>query len=236
MPVVSLPGTQDTLELFGFGIVHAEGTVKHIGLLHRQFTVELPSTEQPEPVIKSVVQFCHLIFHCILENVAVDDPACPQTYWAESALDIFNRRFMAAKMLDVKKHRRNIPYSPVIGSTRFSPEQGDFFAGDLGTGLTCATFVACVMRDYGLPVLQAETWPKRASDEQFRQFVLDLFLEHRPNEKDHIEAIRVADIQFRIQPDEVAGAMLHDGPPANFDAARKLADSILADIGALSAA
>lgn len=178
--------------------------------------------------------FLHLAWHYRLLNDKLSEVTAKDVVWlTECALDEFSARHMAAFAAVVaERNGVEVPYGFRRIGLRFE-EDGKLTVPAPGRGLTCATLVLQLFEDQRLPLLVEASWPRRDSDRQFQQFVVDKLRE--AGQVEHAKAME-GDIGAvcRFLPTEVAAGMVSPAVPLRFDAAELLARKILADIGTSS--
>jgi hypothetical protein len=85
--------------------------------------------------------------------------------WIQVDLDEINRRLIVALCRLIAKKNQRIPFGFTFTYSRsYFSRSGDYVAGTLGDGLTCATFVMAVFNAYEIPLLKIEEWPLRLED------------------------------------------------------------------------
>jgi hypothetical protein len=106
----------------------------------------------------------------------------------------------------------------------------EFRAGDLGTGLTCASFIVLVFDSVHLSIIDEQTWPiDRPEDAQWRERIIALLVATAmPAER----ALRIKDSQSeaRVRPEEIAGAFVQTPWPVEFHKAATVAREIVAEL------
>jgi hypothetical protein len=114
----------------------------HIGLLYR--------TEDSEALL------LNLRSHLDLRNEMPSN----EYRWIQVDLDEINRRLIVALCRLIAKKNQRIPFGFTFTYSRsYFSRSGDYIPGDLGEGLTCATFVMAVFNTYEIPLLKIEEWP-----------------------------------------------------------------------------
>lgn len=121
-----------------------------------------------------------------------------------------------------------IPYS-IEFSGRYLGENGELLRTGLGEGLTCATLVISAFSDYGLPLIDIESWPKFPSlgDKRWQEEILvtierDAGKEHAAKQKPLIGKV------VRFRPEHIAGAFsVFVGEPIKYKAASKRGEKIV---------
>lgn len=208
----------DLLSYLGIKVRLKDFSIFHIGILFSDIS-------QP-------VKCLHLAWH---HRLQCDDPF-ENGYWFRSKLSDRNRKQMAARCFllsynsDTMRIAYNIRYP--TQSTYFD-EFGDYLGPVEGEGLTCATFVLAVFRDYGFPLVKEDEWPVREDDILFHNEIISTLRRTRASEA-HIRAVEKDVGCARFRPGEVAGAALSHTPPADFKEASELNDKITNGIRDLS--
>lgn len=119
-------------------------------------------------------------------------------------------------------NRNTIPYGIAYsGAGYFDYATGKFVSSHTGKGLTCATFVMAMFEDFLLPIIEANSWLPRASDQDFYTQIigaLDYLVARGKAETSHVEAQKAAmGTASRYRPAEVAVAgAAYLGEPINF--------------------
>ncbi len=188
---------------------------RHVGILHVRSDLN--------PV------FLHLAGHNALKSEPMPDNF---DFLVELNVPIERAVNVAAfcRLIWARNRQGQVPY----GMTTF---EGYFRAdatavGDPGhVGLTCATFILAAFKAFGVHLINAETWPKRESDGPWRLNIIYLLEEGAITggvpSKEHLEAVRNSNMDFRIKPVEVAAAAGIAQPPADFSAIREQVEILL---------
>ena len=179
-------------ELVGVAIqATGHGDGMHVGLLY----------VEPE----GDCRFVHLAFHHDLRNeLAPNDHGY---WWAGCAWlageeQLANAEFLAEYIWACSQNT-DVDYGFNPPPVAFGID-GKYDALNPSKGLTCATFVASVLKCGGFPVVRLEEWERRVEDDAWKQSVLRLLC--RFGHQDRAEQIGHEEIAFRLKPDEAAAA------------------------------
>lgn len=125
-----------------------------------------------------------------------------------------------------------IPYSIILSKERNFAEDGTFINRNDGSGLTCATFLLKIFQDYGLPLIDQESWPQgRMSDIKWAQKILSYFRKKYPGSHFTIQLERVFKIK-RFRPEEtVSTAALYQGNELKFSQLQAAAKDCIKALG-----
>ena len=188
--------------LLGFGAIEfvalsirrpAPSPYAHVGLLYKN--------------LEDQVRLSHLLWHCHFRG---DDAPTLQDYWIEPHFnDIVLEQLAAFLVYRAEQEiRGEIPYSILRQGESFD-EQGRYEHGDIGKGLTCATYILAAFEAIQIPLLDYSTWESgRPEDQQWFEEIIQLLAEAIPPvSEEHIAAQREAlPNVVRFRPEEVAGA------------------------------
>lgn len=194
-------------------IVTGDTAQKHVALIYR--------AEHSEP------RLLHLAWHQKL----IHEPWDGKYHWIEfSGVDVELQETFAdwAVLVAGASHDPPIPYSVVFSPDKNFEVDGRFIDRKDGSGLTCATFLLALFADYGLPLVQTDTWPKsRAGDFKWVRKILH-HLRRRVGLPHFMEQVRRRRELRRFRPEEVfATAGLFAGVPLRFDAVDPVARDLL---------
>ncbi|MCW1919971.1 hypothetical protein NX862_14515 [Rhodobacter sp. KR11] len=138
------------------------------------------------------------------------DPYDCNYFCFETGLDAVNQNIVAAFCLLVAERNASaIPYGFRFENLKFSTATGD--AGDvpIGHGMTCATFVYCVLNSLSLPPLDLVDWPERSDDEMWMKQIVTV-LERNSANQGHVDAVTAAGPYIRLRPEEIVGSVCAD--------------------------
>ncbi|MFM0301067.1 hypothetical protein PQQ99_13165 [Paraburkholderia sediminicola] len=126
-------------------------------------------------------------------------------FWFTPDLSADDQRILAAKIdawLDENSNK--IPYSVAHpGGVIF---KDDVWVGDTpGQGLTCATFIAELFNELGLPFIDANSWKQRPDDAAWAERILRLISKRMTPEHVEAQKARIGDA-IRIRPSDIAAA------------------------------
>jgi hypothetical protein len=132
--------------------------------------------------------------------------------------------------------RGSVPYSfQWEPDVFFDFDTGQFLTPSTTDGLTCSSFVAAIFRSARSPLVQVDTWPQIATEEDIiaRRWVLRMWRDSGwPNliiRADEIEpSIRAA----RVSPGDVAGACCQRNIPATYRRCRSDGQTVISMIDA----
>lgn len=169
----------------------------------------------------------HLAFHYDLR----DEEARLPYRWAQLGLDDVNRLVLSEIVSRVARQRPGIAYGFDASGVCIDAKSGDVIPAPPGKGLTCATFISAILAAHGYSLIDLESWPLRADDEQFQQEIIDFLVQHQAD-PEHIAAVRGSVGSKRLRPDEAVGAgtLKDDEWAVQFAEARALADEILIEL------
>lgn len=203
----------NNLEFLGFAIKHVDAS--HVGILYH--------------LDDGLVKYCHFAWYGDLRN----EPPHPYYLWGNCGLDRYNKRFLASNFDVIRAANPNcIPYGIDSTGSCFD-ENKKFLPLPLGKGMTCATFILAVFASYGLPLVDAQTWPVgRVDDKEWAQGVMKALHEHHAPQA-HIDAMQNDIVTVsRFRPSEVAGAIWSINSPITFAEAQILSQEIMESVRA----
>ncbi|MBA9070209.1 hypothetical protein FHR71_003973 [Methylobacterium sp. RAS18] len=118
--------------------------------------------------------------------------------------------------LFIKASLRNdkVPYGLDPDLDSFASQE--FVARDPIQGLTCATYIAAVLRGAGIEVVDIATWRHRPEDDAWSEAVLEELQRRAPLRAAELAGQRA---RFRVRPDEMAFAVAEMSVPVSFDQA-----------------
>jgi hypothetical protein len=137
-----------------------------------------------------------------------------RVFWVWPDLDETNARILAVRTEYIlNENEGRIPYS--VAHTGLTFEDGIWMDQEPGQGLTCATFVAAVFDDVGLPFIDAATWEPRQDDAAWYESIVS-YLKSKGASEEHcaVQLERVRSGQaIRVRPTDVgaAGQLLREG-------------------------
>lgn len=131
-------------------------------------------------------------------------------------------------------HERNqsgaVPFS-INYTGRYFSESGDLIRGELGEGLTCATFVLAVFSDFSLPLVDVTTWRGRLSDKSWHKKILKDMKKYGADPMHVKRQEPLIGLAARYRPEEVAAAFgIFTGLPNSFRDVEPYAQQILGKI------
>ena len=182
----------------------------HIGLLHK--------VENESAWLLNLRHFSDL----------KNEPPSDSYRWAQVEMDEINRRALVALCRLLAKKLPSIPFGFTFDRSYIS-KTGDYIFGELGDGLTCATFVMAVFEAYHFPVLKKDEWPAASpADSAWQQFQVQVLLANRgpfvaEAVKQHIGAPR-------YMPEQVMAGAASAKRPLGLAEATKLGAQIVRDL------
>lgn len=134
-----------------------------------------------------------------------------------------------------KKQPISIPYGIINSGASNFDEEGAFLPDKSvqGDSLTCATFVLCILENYGFKIINRDTWHITEEDKLWQKNIL-ADLEKYLNR--HFFDMQMAAIgKFpRFRPEQVVGACCYfDFEPLDYDATQKAAQEVLNELDRL---
>jgi len=171
----------------------------------------------------------HLGFH---HRLKLDDLDPTEYCWIDVlGLDEDERHQMSIWLGAIwSANGQRIPYGISFSSEPYFDSSGAFVSTSSGTGLTCATFVSALFRDFGFPILDTESWQssypndRQADDIRWQNHIVNLLSEHKAYlqiSDEHIASqIAAIGIACRYRPEEVAAAAaIYTSDPVHFSVA-----------------
>lgn len=174
------------------------------------------------------------IFHLRFHHQLRCDPLDPTYYWIACKLD--DRLLLPiAEHIGVIAERNDagkIPFC-IEYTGQYFDANGSYIRNGDGEGLTCATLITSLFSEYGLPLIQAETWPKTPSlkDKSWQKKILKILEEHASPQ--HVQRQRrLIGRVSRFRPEQIAGAFgIFDGLPVEHEVAKELGAFVDQEIG-----
>lgn len=192
----------------GVRYTNADRGHMHVGLIYED--------PQGQP------SFAHLAFH---HDVRKDAPPNDEAYlWDDCAWlsdpDVRSSAEYLADYIETCVRNTNVDYGIDPPDEAFS-ESGQYNGLNPSKGLTCATFIAAVLKGAGFPVVDLSTWSRRTEeDDKWGAGVMALLRRHAPERAAQIHGQTVP---FRLKPDELAAAAADIAIPVSFERAIDLA-------------
>jgi hypothetical protein len=186
----------------------------HVGLLYR-------STDGEQ-------RFLHLAFHHDLQDQVA--PVNARYFWADCAwlalpdFEVVGDTLVS--YIESVREETKVPYGFDGADVHFDGG-GHYVSLDQVKGLTCATFIATVLESAGIPVVDLTTWQPREDDEKWRAIIMDALQERAP---DRATEVAQSPMEFRLRPDEIAGASSGTKVPLVFQEALTAAQPIRAQL------
>ncbi len=128
-------------------------------------------------------------------------------FWIAPALNNVDQRILAGTLHAwIEKNGSNIPYSVAHpGGMVF--RDNVWVGNEPGQGLTCATFIAELFKELGLPFIDVNTWEKRSEDNEWAERILGLLASCMDPIEVEAQRIRIGE-SIRVRPADVAAAGL----------------------------
>ena len=170
----------------------------------------------------------HLAWHMLLRDEPF--PEGDGYFWGRLGLDPINQRVLSAFLPTVDAIAGSVPYGIDWESTQecFNPD-GSLILLPLGKGLTCATFLAAILKSQGYQLVDIATWPVRPDDIVWQEEIITLLSQREAN-LEHVEEMRRDVGGKRLKPAEAVGACFQLDWPVGFDEASQVAGQILRDM------
>jgi hypothetical protein len=150
------------------------------------------------------IKFLHLGWH---NHLTLEDyPENIYCYVTVSeAIDKENLEVFLDWLLGIwEQNESQIPYSVIYNWEDSYFTEQVYSKTDLGSGLTCATFILECFKTYGLEILDFKSWPPRDDDAVWQQHMLQK-LEQSGVDVHHTSAQNIQ-MAARFRPEEVAYA------------------------------
>lgn len=173
-------------------------------------------------------RFLHLAFHHDLRDEIA--PVSSRYFWADCAwlalpdFEVVGDTLIA--YIESVSEETEIAYG-FDGSDVHFDGGGHYVSLDPAKGLTCATFIATVLESAGVPVVELTTWQPRADDEEWRAIIMEALQHEAP---DRAAEVAQSPMEFRLRPDEIAGASTGVKLPLVFQEAIAAAQPIRAQL------
>lgn len=168
------------------------------------------------------IGFIHLAWNY---DLRIEDPD-PRYFWLDIGLGSSGRKFMAIVAQRVATGSPKIPYGLDRSGIFFDENTGACTLGNMGKGLTCATFLICLLDVGGFNLLRENEWPKRANSSWTRSVLRSL--RARGAEPDQIDGVKKDLDARRFKPSEVVASSVlpRSTWPVGFSSASCLAKSL----------
>ena len=172
---------------------------------------------------------CDVAWNLVSRNEPVDEAA--DLCWVN-----INKRpeildFVAEALQLMGQNFGLIPYD-----VRFSAEE-DYFDPTTWSykrempGLTCATFIMAVLKNFKLNLFSVPTWPGRSEDRPALEHLISE-LEMRGVDSKRIEEMRLNHDNIRFRPEEVCGSVSEANWPVPFEIAQQLGTTLATTVRA----
>lgn len=181
------------------------GETRHIGILLNDHGVGM---------------ILHLAWHKDVRFERVD----PTYFWIPTGLPSEDVMAISEALVAAAANQpslSSVSYSPLYEGSYFLGNSLHYVRNEPGHGLTCATFVLAVFDSFGYNLIDANQWPVRDEDEQWRDNVIENLKQHprtsTPQEmEEHIRAILTHPSAIRFRPEEVAASVAATKLPMGF--------------------
>jgi hypothetical protein len=205
----------DRVDWLGLIVKEYNPSQRHVGFLYKE-------------VEEGPAKFCELRFHHELYVGA----SSSGMNWIDIELNETDKISLAGWIEATLSDQVNMPYGFDWDGQVFDSETDQMIDPPIGKGLTCASFIVAVFKNYGHEVLDPATWTERQDDIAWQKSFVEI-MRKKGVPKEHIDALELDIPSIRVRPEEVAGAatLSEDGHwPATFDAALAQAQLIIEDI------
>ena len=172
-------------------------------------------------------RFLHLAWHHKLtDDEKIDKRRC----YAPLSKHEDHQLVIAGFLAVVKDNAGLVPYGIDYESAEacIQPD-GSLVCLPLGKGLTCATFVADVLRAAGYRLLDFSTWPERPSDAVWQNWVIQT-MKSTGVDPEYIKYIEQDIGAKRLRPEEAAGACVTSPWPVSYSGVEEVAAKIIGDV------
>jgi hypothetical protein len=170
------------------------------------------------------------LFHLRFHNQLISEAPDFSYSWIPSKLDDRLVTPLVEWVATIRDRNKQglIPFSiQYIG--KYFAQSGDYIQSALGSGLTCSTFILAVFQDFGLGLIDHQTWRKVASlkDKSWQKRILEVLEKFAP--KEHVDKQRpLIGVAARYRPEEVGAAFgLFEGKPLTQKEVNAVAAAVL---------
>lgn len=188
----------------------------HVGLVYR--------------LTDGVPRMAHLAFHHDLRDEAA--PTGHGYAWADCGWlqdpDYASSGAFVARFIQGTLRRRDVRYG--LNPDLDCYATGQLVETDPRFGLTCATYIAAVLKGAGFDILDIGTWVARPGDEAWSRHVLALLDRYAPA---RAEELRGQVAPFRVRPDEMAAAVAGPSFPVTMEGVGEGAAEVLTTLRAM---
>lgn len=160
----------------------------------------------------------HLAFH---RKVVTEDFPPTRACWIAAAAKVhpINAKFVGAVVKAISENKPEVNFGlNIFASNGSFDHKGNYTAPPGSDGLTCATFVAQIFADAGLPIVDITTWKPRDEDIAWGNAVCDELRDANATQE-HIDTVRANITGLRVRPEEVAYAAVTSPWPVDFSIA-----------------
>lgn len=203
--------------------ISGNSSQRHVGLLFRTNISKDP-------------RYLHLAFHYRLK---CEDPS--NEYWLDCPGFTEDEQLQLATWFKkiIKVNGEKIPYGISYSpDTYFDNNSGRYIESNDHCGLTCATFVMALFKDFGFSIINPDTWIARQNDQEWHCQIVKAMKHDQiknPNlySDDHINRqISLIGIAISFRPEEVAAAAnIMQNVPATFEQIEPLGHDVLSKMG-----
>ena len=174
---------------------------------------------------------CHLCEDMCLENEPIPSG---EYYWLTTSIDeedSFAVVSFCNAVCDPTKNFPGIPFGFSFRTGLFNPD--GVWDGEIGEGLTCASFVLAILHQLKIEILQTSCWLKKPSedkenDDLWKEYIYGHYKKQYGSER--AAQLRIGDNSPRFRPEEVASGAHSDERPLDYDSAKKLGSLIRSEI------
>lgn len=148
----------------------------------------------------------------------------PQYYWVENYIHPSLQKFIAVLCHKIVQTKPPIPYGLDSTGLAFDDETGNLLVAPVGKGLTCATFILCILDHFGINLLIKEEWPEDANIE-WQEWVLEKL--DAESTAEHFEAMSLDKGCRRFTPEEVVASSSSKITPLGYEDTQSRAEQLL---------
>ncbi|NTW88516.1 MAG: hypothetical protein HGB26_05190 [Desulfobulbaceae bacterium] len=171
--------------------------------------------------------FCHL--SSPQPNNLKDSPLSLESpsFWILATFDSYESYAIGAycrAICDPKINNRTIPYGFSFRDNLFGLDGK--WHGELGEGLTCATFVLAILHILHINILETNTWKSKPNEDIAKDEEWRLYVSRYCSEDVQMRLIN-GEISPRFRPEEVAVGANSEDRPLDYTMARKRGDQLI---------
>lgn len=206
--------------------ITGDSSQRHIGILFRK------NKNNPPKLL-------HLAFHSRLKcDEAVE--YANDYFWLQCPSFSDDEQLQLAVWFETifAVNGNNIPYGLAYSSSGHFGQNGKFIQTNGNRGLTCATFVMALFEDFGIPIIDINSWIPRDTDKDWQESIIN-YMQKDMNNNPHLYAnthinsqISNIGVAVRFRPEEVAAsANVFEDELIIFQNAEPLGKDLLAQMG-----